>query len=78
MSEESLIKSLKTANESKQELIDELMRDLLEKERKIIQLDEQVKRYQVYNHEKHLITLKLTGLLEKERRLRETGKKEVG
>lgn len=75
MSEESLVRSLKAANEGKQEFIDELMRKLLEKERKIIQLEDQIKRYQVYNHEKHLIILKLTGLLEKERRAAKADKK---
>ena len=72
---DSLVRSLKASNEGRQELIDDLMSELLEKERKIIRLDEQVKRYQVYNHEKHLITLKLKGLLEKERRLIKADKK---
>jgi len=75
MSEGSLVRSLKAANEGKQEIINNLILDLLEKERKIMWLEEQIKRYMTYNHEKHLITLKLTGLLEKERRLKKAAEK---
>ncbi len=75
MSEESVIRALKASNEGKQELIDDCLKEIGEKRTKIILLEETVKRYQVYNHNKYLMVLKLKGLLEKERRLREVKRK---